>query len=424
MTTIMADWIQRIQTELRIITGDGAAYLPDYMTASVNKEMEFNVSKFEFKGVSGSLVHREEPMGIAYDIEIKFQGANHLDTAQAFYTSARNKNAWNISHPYYGQLLVQPLSLKQNNAENNVSTITGTIIETIGKGDMTPALSAPDTITAQVVQANAALADTYTNNVPFIPANDLNVLSNRLKKIYTAIKDKIEDVQAVADKYTNLYNAANSVLNTAIYDTISIIEQAQEFLLAPAYFADTLQKRMEMFQAAIDIVNNDIVSAGETNSILYPSVKKLYENNAGALITGMCQTSIINITPTDYGNRSQVVAVIQLLISTYNNYLLNLDSIQTLTGGTPTSYIPNPDALFALAVLVRFTVSNLFDIANDAKQQRTYVLPEDSNTIQIANRLYGLLPDDSTIDYLIATNNIVGYELLQLQKGRQLVYYV
>ena len=38
--------------------------------------------------------------------------------------------------------------------------------------------------------------------------------------------------------------------------------------------------------------------------------------------------------------------------------------------------------------------------------------------------VYGLLPDDSTIQYFADTNNIGLNEVFQIEKGRKIVYYV
>ena len=63
-------------------------------------------------------------------------------------------------------------------------------------------------------------------------------------------------------------------------------------------------------------------------------------------------------------------------------------------------------------------------LAENAAQQRIYRTEKDTNVILMAYKFYGLLPDDSTIQRVIDENNICLNEILQIKKGRDLVYYV
>jgi hypothetical protein len=69
-------------------------------------------------------------------------------------------------------------------------------------------------------------------------------------------------------------------------------------------------------------------------------------------------------------------------------------------------------------------LSQLFVIAVGAQQQRRYVLSVDSNPIILSHRFYGPSEDDSNLDRFISQNNIGINEILQLKKGREVIYYV
>lgn len=410
-------WLDRIQQDLIIVTGDGQQYIPLYFNASVSKSKEFNLSKYEFVGVSGSLVQRALPMGVVYDIEIMFTGANNLDTSDAFNKSADDPKAWQINHPIYGGLTVQPLSLKFDNSVFNVTTITGSVVETILTTKLTPVVSTPDKITSDASTSNIQQANTFATDVPSPKVSDISLLKANINNLFNSIKAQIIDATD-AENYFNAYNQVNGLLNSTVFDTLTLIGTVEAMIALPATFADTVVNRLAMLQTQLDEIGSGLTS------ILTPSEKRIYENNAGTLISSLCVASITNIASTDYQTRNDVLNTIALIISEYNNYLNNLCNIQTANGGTITSYLPNPDCLILLDSLIYYTVNSLFDIANTAKQERVYTLPSDSNVIQVASKLYGLLLDDSTITTLIANNNIVGYEIMQLQKGRNIIYYV
>ena len=420
----MASWIDKVQTEMLIVTGDGAGYTPDYLTASVSRSKEFNFSKFEFVGVKGSLVVRKQPMGMAYDLQIIFQGDLHLDTADAFSKSADNPNHWTITHPYYGRMMVQPLGLRQDNGENNTSVISCTVIESISSTKLAPMSSPADVAAGLATTTAVALNTSFTSNTPIIHANTVSVLSSRLYAIYTAVSSYISNLQDQVNAYRNQYNQANALLNAAAYDVVAITDAAENIILAPVYFTNSILDRVNLFITAYNLIANDANTIAAKYTDAYKELKQLFENNAGAAVTGLLLSTVTNIATSDYGTRNDVIAVISQVIGVYNAYILYLDELQTATGGTVTSYIPDPGPLTALDTLLNYTVSNLFAIASSAKQQRFYTLPEDSNVIDVTNLLYGMDNDDANIDALIAQNNIVGYELLELRKGRVITYYV
>jgi len=157
---------------------------------------------------------------------------------------------------------------------------------------------------------------------------------------------------------------------------------------------------------------------------LSPSLKMIYESNGGALLASMALTTVTNVGSGDYGNRNTVLSIAAQILAAHNAFIADLDTLQTLNGGSPTSYIPNAVPLRSLNLLINYTIANLFAIAANAKQERTTVLTEDTNIIKVAHALYGLLPDDSTIDLLIESNKIGENELLQLKKERKIIYYV
>ena len=103
---------------------------------------------------------------------------------------------------------------------------------------------------------------------------------------------------------------------------------------------------------------------------------------------------------------------------------MTLDVIQTDDSDELDSYVPDNQAMQLISSLVNFTLSNLFIIALNAKQERSIVLEADSNLINLAHRFYSLDLDDENIDELILNNNIGINEHLLVKKGRIIRYYV
>jgi hypothetical protein len=151
--------------------------------------------------------------------------------------------------------------------------------------------------------------------------------------------------------------------------------------------------------------------------------KALFENNVGSLISSLSLAAGSPLA-SNYGTAGEVLSVINTIIDVYNSYVDTIGDLQVGNGGNPDDYNPDADTQNFLNSLVNYTISNLFSIALNAKQERTYVLTEDDNAITLAHRFYGPSEDDSNLIQFINQNNIGLSEYLGLKKGRKIKYYI
>lgn len=406
-------WLDKVPTDLTIKTGDGKEYTPDYMNAT--KMVEYNISVFEFKELAGSLVYRGEPRGRRYALELYFGGEDNLDVAANFEASAANKKAWVISHPLYGALQVQPVAMEFDNTMQNVTRINCSVMETINVDGTVPDLSAEDKILQDKQALDAAAANAYTQDVIPVAADRISV-KGQMDSIYADLSKQISDNTDFSDFY-NAYNEINTTINKTVFDTLVMINQVQAVINMPANFADTLERRLKMFELQFSLLNR-----GATG-IVRASDKRLYQASMIAAISAMVVASVTN-PGTYYANRKTVLSVIDRIYSVHKAFMTTLDTLQSTTGAGTNVFIPNPEPVTLLSQLVGYAVDNLLQVANNARQERTVILAEDSDLIQLARRFYGLQPDDSTITTFKESNNIGISEMFEIKKGRQLVYYV
>ena len=108
-------WVEKIQTDMTIITGDRREFVPQWMNAI--KDVGFNTTQFEFPNIRGTLVRRTQPKGNRYDLTIHFLGDDHLDIAGTFEESSKDSRPWTIRHPFYNDIFVQPLGLRFDNTQ-------------------------------------------------------------------------------------------------------------------------------------------------------------------------------------------------------------------------------------------------------------------------------------------------------------------
>jgi hypothetical protein len=407
-------WIDQIKNDLIITTGDGREFRPGWINAS--RSMEFNVSQFEFPGKKGTLVDRREPKGIVYNMEIHFQGADHLDESEEFLESAKDKRFWKLSHPFYGSINVQPLALNFDNTTLNISKITGSLVETITDDNPKIVVNPVDKIISDKAVLDGVLALSFATNVRIPNTSDIIKLQENNTNLYNLGKKRVK-LTIDAQEYFNAFNNANAAIIDATAEPLAAITTMQAVLNKPGQFTDSVQNRLVAIADQINILRLSV----ETS--LDPTSKRIFENNTAILISSILLASVTPIDG-DYKNRLDVLRLTQSVVDIYNQFLIDIDSLQTDNGGDTDSYLPDSDGMRGLNDLVNYTVANLFNIALDSKQERTVILEEDSNAIELTHRFYGLDINDENLDAFIENNNLGINQMLGIRKGTKIIYYV
>lgn len=414
-------WIDTIQDiDLKVITGGGVEYDVQYFTSTVSRQMDFNVSEFVFMGKQGTLVTRGTSRGKRYDIQFMFVGDDCVTRGNKFAKDAENSNAWRIVHPYYGGLVVQPISLTFDNTVLNVTKVTGTVVETNEAKQMTP--RGADIASLSTV-VNGNLTADMSASISTLSSTNLTTLSDYNTSLYDLIKGKLNSLQTNLDVYTSKYHNAMAFLNPLLYSVLDIANSTQTLVFAPAYFIMDVNTRVRMFEDSLSMLGDMVTQILAMYNVPTKSQKAIYEMYGATAITGMCTSATTNIG-TSYDYRPDVVDIINRIVTAHNTYLGNLDSLQSDYGGKLDSYIPNPNGITSMSNLVHATITQLINIANNAKQERVIFVSEPTNCISLTYDLYGMQLDDSTLDLFINSNKIGITELLEIKVGRRIVYYI
>ncbi len=404
-------WIDKIQNDIVIVCPDGKDYRPAWMRAS--KNLNWHVSEFDFPGTDGTLVKKSNKRGNRYNIELYFRGPDHLDQSSDFEKSINDSRPLIVYHPLYGQLYVQAPSFHVDNTELNVSKWTGIIIETILEDNPKVNTDAVDSINVQKIYADELFAKAIdaplrVADVPVIQR--VNTSNFKLTIPILTIPSEVND-------YYNLYNVANTAITNIITSPVRAMQTVIAMLTAPARFAIDVTTK-------VNLLNSQFVNLRQTvNSLFSPGPKQVYQNLAGSVISSMCLASSLPL-PNDFSNNRRSIQTIEVIINAYNQYMVDLDLLQTATGGTPDSFVPNADAIIALNQLVNLAISNLILISLGTKVERSIITESDTNLIILTHRFYGLDNVDKNIEELIANNGFGLNSILKVKKNTKVVYYV
>ena len=391
-------WIEDIQKDIVITTGDGSIFSPDYLNTT--KEKSFNVVEYDFPNTDGTLIIRRRPRSIAYNLELYFQGDDHLVESDRFNLATEDPRPWVISHPYYGILTVQPSRLTFDNTKYNITKVTGTVKETIPEEGV--AVGQSDS--QAVIASNSAMQLATANDFALVEvsAGDQSLMLQNVDE--TADLYKKESSEGVLDKL----NAAKTAIENVTSDGFTAMQKVQSLIELPFQFERSVTQRVGLFIERFNSLTNMIFNTFFD--------RKYYESQGSTIIGSICIASITNAT---YTTRTEVNDQSERIISVYNTFLTKLNDLQNVDG-----YFPSAVTITNLEQLVRFTSNQLAVIALNTQQERFYTVRENTNLVALAHKLYGLSSTEDNVQRLKIDNSIGLNEILQIKKGRVVKYFV
>ena len=289
-------WVDAVQSPLIIKTGDGKQFSPLWKN-SCAKEIEYNIAQFDFPKIAGSLINRGTPTARKFSMEIYFQGETNLDDALAFEISANDPRPWTISHPIYGNILVQPIGLKFDYSGYNITQIIGTVIETLGSPGLKIVILPIDKINADKNTVDDVFAQSFNAEEELLQsrkltASDLSAPNIRQVSTLTGINKALYDIGTKsikltedAGKYLNLFNEANSAVNSLINAPLAAIQAIQALINFPGIMVTSIAVRISVLQNQLESLKSqlDFTDRGD---------KKLFEVLGGGIISAMSQCSV------------------------------------------------------------------------------------------------------------------------------------
>jgi conjugal transfer/entry exclusion protein len=395
-------WADKLNVALEIITGDGEIYRPLWQDA--RKNINFNTDNFDFIDIDGTFVERGNMQGKQYPLVFYFQGENCIEETNDFETSSLDKRPWKITHPFYGKFVAQPLAIEIDNSNFNVSKISVTVWETLEIKYPKESVSRVSQITGIKTEIDILINTAYAIELSDVTSDSISLfqaMTQQIEKIFSKIKNVKNEIQRLKNLSRNVINSLNGIIENSsnfVKDLVNLLN-----------FPSTLKNSI------VSVFDNVIDTFNEITSLV------LVENNDfetyQAVSTGLISMgclSLIEGVSIEKQTRKDIFAMATKLQNLLNSHISNLDS--------KPDQIQNFDLLFKLDLIVNTTIASLFEVALNAKQERSTILVSDTNIVLLANKYFGRSDIDLT-DF-IETNEITLDEILEVKSGRKIIWYV
>jgi len=403
-------WINRIENiKFSIKTGDGKEFFPLWKPGE--KTTDYNSSMFDFIDVEKSLVERKKPKSGKFPLTFWFQGDDNIEQAQEFEDSAKDNRYWTVTHPFYGVIKGQPLSLSRNDANYNVTEISVDFWESIVFDYPKSNLSIQDNtlVKRDSVMENSSLSYS-SKNVQKSEDIQKNKESNALvSKSFETIQSDETNV----DYQNSLAKAQKSADNLLKNPNVAILD-AQALLSGPSFYDTDILPRVNAYKTAYNTLFRGFNSVAD---------KLFFESQGATCLANLCNAAVNFNFETDYLIVADVDYVSSTILDLFSDYETLVDEASTSNYEIEDNYQPNAVVQSGLHDLVMFTIANLFELAFDAQQERIVYLPKDSNLILLTHKYMGLASDEN-IQRFREINGIKLKELFRIKKGRRIVYYI
>ncbi len=401
-------WKDRVDNiPFSIETGDGKVYFPLYKGGERDKE--YNTSLFDFIDVYGTLVTRKKPRSPFFTLVFWFQGENNIEQSEEFEASADDPRPWTVTHPFYGTIKGQPISIKRDDSSLNITEITVPFWESIEADYPFINFSVKDNTREKHNTVLYASSLSAITNVEFASID--------VSKMASSIADMSGEMKSIQDDntYSEFQNALNSglkAIDNLLDQPLNAIQYIQNFLDLPALYEQAVEVRVGVYESIYQRLKFSIRTLAD---------KKYFESIGGTLIASL---SLTMVTPQqgDYVLVSDVVNKTNRLLAVYNDYMALLDDLKVSVYDVKNTYNQDATVQSELASLVSYTVANLYSLSFDTKRERIFYTDKNTNVVLLVHRYLGLDESDENIAEFVKTNNIKLEELFSIEKGRMIKY--
>lgn len=397
---------------------------------NVRTTVDKRTSGFDFPDVDGTYVQDLGRSGRKYPLRIFFWGDDYDLEADAFDAALMERGAGTLEHPLYGNVTVVPFGTISRRddlktaANQAIMEIvfweTTNVIYPSAQGD--PA----SMVLAAVAEYNNAVAEEFEEVTELDSAVSIANFKNRYSALVDGTRSNLQSIADVKEDVRRQFNAIVDSITTGLdvlvtqprtlaAQTVLFIQSAARAIpnvqgldvsaLASSFTTATprLSAYDELARGVIDDVDQDVTSNAFHTSDLYTST----------YVTG----TIISVINNRFVTKSQAIEAADFILTLMSDVTDWRDgNFETLSEiDTGASYQKLQDA-------VALTAGFLVEISFSLKQERSVVIDRPRTIVDLTAELYGVV--DSELDFLINSNDLSGIEILEMQKGREIVYYV
>jgi prophage DNA circulation protein len=412
-------WTDRLR-EAAYISPSGVRFEFNY--EDVSRSFEKKTSEYSFPDAEGTDVQDMGREGRKYPMKVIIWGSDYDIGANLFEDLLAEEGEGRLEHPIYGVVDCVPSGTigrtDKLKTAGNQAIISVTFVETTGivypSNQSDPAAA----VITSVDEYNEVTAAEFNTLVDLDSATETVTVKSKYQALQAQVKTRL---QAIADAQENVQKQFDAIndsitngINLLITQPLTLAFQTTLMIQSPARALTSITARLTAYRdlaGSIITGTGAVVSPGSDSS----SSNTFHTNDlyASTYVTG----AIISVVNHQFETKPEAIdaaiAILDFMDEVTDWRDQNFQALEEVDTGDSYQQLQEAAALAAgFLVQISFTL----------KQERRIILDRNRTIIDLASELYGSIDDQ--LDFLINSNNLSGDEILELPKGREIVYYV
>jgi prophage DNA circulation protein len=406
------NWQTRIR-EAAYTSPSGDRFTFDYENAK--REGDKKTTGFTFPDADGTFVQSLGKSGRRYPHRIFISGDNYDLDANAFESALYEDGVGRLETPLYGVIDVMPFGtiIRRDDLKTaaNQAVIDVTFWETTGLVYPTQQVDPGSAVLTAVNEYNVSASESFENLIDLDSAVEQVTFKNNYLVLLAAVESQLQSIANTQDDVRNQFNAINDSINNGIDVLISqpltLALQTTQLIQSPARALTNIEARLSAYNNLLQ----SIVGGSPATDPNEFTTRDLY---ASSYVSG----SIVSVVNNQFDTKPEAIAAADALLSQFDQFVEWRDA-----GLATVDLIDTGEAYQQLQEAVAVAAGFLVEISFSLRQERRVVLGRNRTIIDLAAEIYKSV-DDETLNFLINTNELTGSEILELPKGREIVFYI
>lgn len=402
-------WTDRLK-EAAYISPSGERYTFEFENVSNSRSKK--TTAFDFPDADGTYVQESGSTGRSFPLRCIFWGADYDQQADAFDAALFETGAGKLEHPIYGTVDVVPTGTVTRRDDlktaANQAIIEVTFMSTIGLIYPSAQNDPASEVLAAVEALNEAIAGEFEENLDV----DTEVKKTSFKNQFKAFLNDLEDgITVTTAEFDAINDSINGGLDLLVGKPLTLAFQTMQLTQAPGRALALISDKLDAYKnLANSLISNNDGSTAISDTVNDYITKDLF-------VAGYVSGSVVSVVNNRFATRKAAIeAAADILaqfdaVSTWKDE--NITELETIDTGA---------AYQQLQASVALVAGYLVEISFTLKQERRIVLDRARTIVDLTAELYGEI--DESIDFLIESNDFSGSEILELPKGKEVVYYV
>lgn len=414
----------------------------------VIREVNHRIGTFEFSGVNGTLHQDKGVSGEIYPLDVFVHGPDYDLESDRFVTLAKETGPGFLFHPRWGKKRVQILSITQSEnlvEEGGQALFVVKFQETLEREFPKTGTAPQQKVTALADDAQAEAINNFGDQVNVEDLADELVQEQEIissgNKVFDTLSSVASSVQSIATRFRghidNVINKANEYVQLPFEYAFQITSAIRVISEIPGRIDSQLQGFQNLLNVLdlrditeaftqsknkllIDelLATSTVVSASESVNQAFNETSTLSRDSKGkAAIT-------VPEVGTGFQSREEVLAAVVYLRDNSQAITDMLDAGQIVFEDSllSDSYIQSVQSYVSTWEVAGTVIKAGLDLSFSLPIKRSIVLATSRTILDLAYEFYKNV-DDITLDYLILTNSLAGNDIIEVPRGKEIVFY-